>query len=225
MFPDGARGRERHSPWIPAASSTTSPQAWIFARQYAVEDAIVFRPCGAASRHSGNCDGQLRPSYSACSCWPPSSHRWRTWPRTARATPTARTLATFDESSHEAAHRDGQPHAHAASSRAPKSGSHAERSSATRPYVGRTSTLTPTTTPKTPAGRSSGVPDRDHGRESISHFGLALNEGPPPPIVPAPAGTIASPPDARPRAQRSTPRPQPPTRGPPDLTRRPHSLS
>jgi hypothetical protein len=115
-------------------------------------------------------------------------------------------LATFDESGHEAAHHDGRPHAHARDLSLPRHGEHVDTDLAS----------------DDPARRSGGVPDHDHGRESISHFGLALNEGPPPPMVPAPAGTIATPPDARPRAQQSSLRPQPPTRGPPDLTRRHH---
>lgn len=127
-----------------------------------------------------------------------------------------RHLGTPAESGHDAAHRNGQAHVHAATGRAPRSSSHANQ------FVGHASLPRhdePADTDHSPR-RSGSAPDHDHGRESISHFGVALNEGPPPPIVPAPAGTIATPPAARPRAQRSTPRPQPPTRGPPDLTRR-----
>lgn len=133
--------------------------------------------------------------------------------------------ATLDESSHEAAHRDGRTHAHAPTDRSARSRSHADqfvRRSSLPSHDGHADTDHDA---DDQARRSGGVPDHDHGRDSISHFGLALNEGPPPTLVPAPAGTIATPPDARPRAQRSTPRPQPPTRGPPDLTRRHHSLS
>ena len=120
-------------------------------------------------------------------------------------------LAAFDELDHDAAHRLGQPHAHDAAGREaslPWGNEHADADQGA----------------DDPARRSGGVPDRDHGRESISHFGLALNEGPPPPVVPAPAETIAAPLDARPRAQHWTGHPQPPTRGPPDSTRLPHSI-
>jgi hypothetical protein len=133
-------------------------------------------------------------------------------------------LATFDESDHDAAHRHGQPHAHAAAGRAARSSSHAHQWVRHAPVAWGDEQAETDHGPDGPARRSGGVPDRDHGRESISHFGLALNEGPPPPVVPAPAGTIAAPPDARPRAQPPAGRPQPPTRGPPDLTRSHHSI-
>lgn len=134
-------------------------------------------------------------------------------------------LAAFDESDHDAAHREGHPHRHAETGRTARSSSHADQ------FVRHASLSWCDAHADTdhgsddPVRRSGGVPDSDHGRESISHFGVALNEGPPPPTVPAPARTVAAPPDARPRAQRSPERPQPPTRGPPDPTRRHHSIS
>jgi hypothetical protein len=127
-------------------------------------------------------------------------------------------LAAFAESDHDAAHRDGQPHAHAPTGRAPRSNSHADRfvRHASLPWHDKQADTDHD--PDAPAPTSPGVPDPDHGRESISHFGLALNEAPPPPIVPTPAGMIATAPDPRPRVQRAPARPQPPTRGPPHLT-------
>ena len=212
-------------PGFPRPARPHRRQAWIFARQCAVEDAIVFQ----AMRSRQPTFRELRRAaapvllgvFLLATQLAPLAHLATHRPGHTHGPP----LATFDESRHDAAHRDGQPHAHAASSRAARSGSHAERFVRHASIRGQDEHADTDHDTKDAAGRSGGVPDRDHGRESISHFGLALNEGPPPPIVPAPAGTIATPPDARPRAQRSTPRPQPPTRGPPDLTRRPHSLS
>jgi hypothetical protein len=63
--------------------------------------------------------------------------------------------------------------------------------------------------------RSHESPHGNHGRESFAHFGVALLEGPPAPIVAPPAESIAAPPDARPRALSVTLRPLLPARGPP----------
>lgn len=63
--------------------------------------------------------------------------------------------------------------------------------------------------------RSQESPAGDHGRESIAHFGVALLEGPPAPVVPPPAQSISPPPDARPCSFSVTSRPQLPPRGPP----------
>jgi hypothetical protein len=125
-------------------------------------------------------------------------------------------LATFDESGHDAAHRAGQPHAHAPAGRAARSSSHADRFVRHASVPWHDEHADTDHGPDEPA--PPGVPDPDHGRESISHFGLALNEAPPPPIVPTPNGMIATAPDPRPLAERPPARPQPPTRGPPNLT-------
>ncbi len=145
--------------------------------------------CARARRHFGDCVPRQPSCCSACSCWPPSSPPWRTSPRMP--------------STHE---HDGANEA--------------------RPPLGRAGSAAQRAHPSPDveeAGhghgrgdhRSRELPAGDHGRESISHFGLALIEGPPAPVVPPPAQSIAPPPDPRPRSSSGPSRPQPPARGPP----------
>ena len=60
-------------------------------------------------------------------------------------------------------------------------------------------------------------PAHDHGRQSSSHFGLALLAGPPPPFLPPPFETQALPPDTVQRGHHAAALPHPPARGPPSL--------
>jgi len=119
-------------------------------------------------------------------------------------------LGALGDAAHEAAHRAGQPHAHAddltPDERAWLNGDDAAAAQGDDP-AGTTSDGAP--------AHSHGTPSHDHGRGSVAHFGVALVEGPPPPLVPPPAEAIAPPPDAPVRDHLAPARPQPPARGPP----------
>lgn len=103
---------------------------------------------------------------------------------------------------HAEAHRAGLAHGHTAGT--PASG--APIGDATLASLGANK-------PGTPA--QSELPAPDHGRQSVSHFDLALLEGPPPALVPPPAEALAPPPDAPLAELLAPPLPQPPVRGPP----------
>ena len=119
----------------------------------------------------------------------------------------------FETAAHETAHRAGLPWAHDGANEGRPPGWRAS-SAAQRAHPSPDSEE---------AGhdhsrgehRSHELPAGDHGRESIAHFGVALLEGPPAPIVAPPPQSIDPPPDARPRSFSVTSRPQLPPRGPP----------
>jgi hypothetical protein len=106
-------------------------------------------------------------------------------------------LGAGGDAAHEAAHRAGQAHSHAPDD----SGLTDEE----RAWLAGEDTP--------PASHSHGPVD--HGRDSASHFGLALLQGPPPPLVPPPAETIAPPPADPLRGHDAPALAQPPARGPP----------
>ncbi|MGE3888189.1 MAG: hypothetical protein AB7H81_17280 [Vicinamibacterales bacterium] len=119
-------------------------------------------------------------------------------------------FGTLDDAAHDAAHRAGLPHDHG-DELTPEERAWLNGDDAPIEYGDGTAATTGDAAPP----HSHGSPLHDHGRGSVAHFGVALVEGPPPPLVPPPAETIAPPPDARARDHRAPARPQPPARGPP----------
>jgi hypothetical protein len=96
---------------------------------------------------------------------------------------------TGDAAAHAAAHAAGAPHEHAVSPDESRDEGHQPtREELTWLFPAEHHWLGSASRPLGPAGH-------DHGRESASHFGLALLQAPPPPLVPAPAEALAAPPD------------------------------
>lgn len=123
------------------------------------------------------------------------------------------TLEALDAAGHRAAHRASLPHRHDVDRREFDSHPQARRSG---PQSGRLSSGDCPASGLAPEPPTlPGAPTRDHGRESVAHFGVALLEGPPPPIVPPPAEAIAPSPDGRPPRHGRPLTHQPPVRGPP----------
>lgn len=120
----------------------------------------------------------------------------------------------LDEDDHEAAHESGQPHDHDDTGSPP--GSRWPNASSSGRPVAHTDGAAHDDRDSAPrAPRSPGPPGGDHGRDSTAHFGVALTEGPPAPILPPPAAAIAPPPDRVPGRHDAPVRPHPPVRGPP----------
>lgn len=109
-------------------------------------------------------------------------------------------LAGLANAAHEAAHRSGLAHSH---------GPESDELTAEE-----LAWLFPNGAPDAPVD-SGNTPAHDHGRESVSHFGLALLQGPPPPLVPPPAEAVTPQPDIPLSGHVAPPLPQPPARGPP----------
>ena len=126
--------------------------------------------------------------------------------------PDLEALAAAD---HDAAHRAGRPHDHHDADRGWRPAAHGRSIPQRPPSPPHGEQTEADHAPDTEDASSSDTPIDDHGRESVAHFGVALLEGPAPPIVPPPSEAIAPPADARPRWHSVPVRPQPPARGPP----------
>lgn len=123
-------------------------------------------------------------------------------------------LAVLAAADHDAAHRAGRPHDHHDAARDRRPDAHGQ-SIPPPPPPEHGEQAGADHAPDAGDASSGDIPIDDHGRESVAHFGLALLQGPPPPIVPPPSEAIAAPADATPRWRSVLPHPQPPARGPP----------
>jgi hypothetical protein len=110
-------------------------------------------------------------------------------------------FAAFGTSTHEAAHRAGLAHTHVATGGD-------ELTAEERAW------LNGDDGPAPPA-HSDDTPSHDHGRGSVSHFSVAVTEGPPPPLVPPPGEAMAQPPDTALDGHDAPALSHPPSRGPP----------
>ena len=119
--------------------------------------------------------------------------------------------AAAHHADHEAAHRAGRPHVHRPAPNAPAP-PELRGVPAGAPHVSRADT-----DHRDGATRPDERPAHDHGRNSSTHFGLALMGGPPPPMLPPPAEAVERLPDLRPHRRAAPSPPQPPARGPPDV--------
>jgi hypothetical protein len=121
---------------------------------------------------------------------------------------------------HAAAHRTGRPHGHPAAVETPTRAARGARRAADRaaepahPNAGHDHHAGAEAEAPEPA------PSPEHGRDSVSHFDVAILAGPPAPVLPPPAEALAPRPDTFHPGLRLPLRRQQPARAPPALLRR-----